>query len=206
VIAVNFRGSIGQDSLWDNFFGPYNSAITLPCLTSPVGLLSRPGNRYEWWGTQSQERPRSRNEWKCKRRLIRLPHDLLLSFFLLTCAIRHRDAGQDHADRETSAVRRRDPNGGNGERGARRRSTRLPDWMRLEQQRGFSMTSSVMQFPLDDCIVNLLDTPGQEDFSELPTPSATDVRCRALERQNKCGAKRGMGIAAEIVFRTGMRE
>ena len=34
------------------------------------------------------------------------------------------------------------------------------DWMRLEQQRGISVTSSVMQFPYRDCIVNLLDTPG----------------------------------------------
>ncbi len=40
------------------------------------------------------------------------------------------------------------------------------DWMRLEQQRGISITSSVMQFPYNDCIVNLLDTPGHEDFSE----------------------------------------
>ncbi len=40
------------------------------------------------------------------------------------------------------------------------------DWMRLEQQRGISVTSSVMQFPYCDCIVNLLDTPGHEDFSE----------------------------------------
>ena len=40
------------------------------------------------------------------------------------------------------------------------------DWMRLEQQRGISVTSSVMQFPYRDWIVNLLDTPGHEDFSE----------------------------------------
>jgi peptide chain release factor 3 len=40
------------------------------------------------------------------------------------------------------------------------------DWMRLEQERGISVTSSVMQFPYGDCIVNLLDTPGHEDFSE----------------------------------------
>ncbi len=40
------------------------------------------------------------------------------------------------------------------------------DWMRLEQQRGISVTSSVMQFPYRNCIVNLLDTPGHEDFSE----------------------------------------
>ena len=40
------------------------------------------------------------------------------------------------------------------------------DWMKLEQQRGISVTSSVMQFPYRDRIVNLLDTPGHEDFSE----------------------------------------
>src|SRR5438876_8368530 len=40
------------------------------------------------------------------------------------------------------------------------------DWMRLEQQRGISITSSVMQFPYREGIVNLLDTPGHEDFSE----------------------------------------
>ncbi|MDH3304613.1 MAG: peptide chain release factor 3 [Gammaproteobacteria bacterium] len=40
------------------------------------------------------------------------------------------------------------------------------DWMALEQQRGISVTSSVMQFPYEDYVVNLLDTPGHEDFSE----------------------------------------
>ncbi len=49
-------------------------------------------------------------------------------------------------------------------RKARRHAT--SDWMKLEQQRGISVTSSVMQFPYADCIVNLLDTPGHEDFSE----------------------------------------
>ncbi|MET0987585.1 MAG: peptide chain release factor 3 [Steroidobacteraceae bacterium] len=40
------------------------------------------------------------------------------------------------------------------------------DWMALEQQRGISVTSSVMQFPYLGRMVNLLDTPGHEDFSE----------------------------------------
>jgi len=40
------------------------------------------------------------------------------------------------------------------------------DWMALEQQRGISVTTSVMQFPYQDSIINLLDTPGHEDFSE----------------------------------------
>ena len=49
-----------------------------------------------------------------------------------------------------------------------RKATRhaTSDWMRLEQQRGISVTSSVMQFPYRESIVNLLDTPGHEDFSE----------------------------------------
>ena len=40
------------------------------------------------------------------------------------------------------------------------------DWMALEQQRGISVTSSVMQFPYQEHVINLLDTPGHEDFSE----------------------------------------
>ena len=40
------------------------------------------------------------------------------------------------------------------------------DWMEVEKQRGISVTSSVMQFEYKDHIVNLLDTPGHEDFSE----------------------------------------
>lgn len=40
------------------------------------------------------------------------------------------------------------------------------DWMALEQQRGISVTTSVMQFPYGDTIINLLDTPGHADFSE----------------------------------------
>jgi peptide chain release factor 3 len=40
------------------------------------------------------------------------------------------------------------------------------DWMSLEQERGISVTSSVMQFPYRERTVNLLDTPGHEDFSE----------------------------------------
>ncbi|AOH36256.1 MAG: peptide chain release factor 3 [Gammaproteobacteria bacterium] len=40
------------------------------------------------------------------------------------------------------------------------------DWMKLEQERGISVTSSVMQFPYDGRIVNLLDTPGHADFGE----------------------------------------
>ena len=40
------------------------------------------------------------------------------------------------------------------------------DWMEMERQRGISVTTSVMQFPYKGRVVNLLDTPGHEDFSE----------------------------------------
>jgi peptide chain release factor 3 len=40
------------------------------------------------------------------------------------------------------------------------------DWMEMEKERGISVTTSVMQFPYMDHTVNLLDTPGHEDFSE----------------------------------------
>ena len=49
-----------------------------------------------------------------------------------------------------------------GKRGPHARS----DWMTMEQERGISVSSSVMQFPYKGRIVNLLDTPGHEDFSE----------------------------------------
>ncbi|WFE67895.1 peptide chain release factor 3 [Thiomicrospira sp. R3] len=40
------------------------------------------------------------------------------------------------------------------------------DWMKMEQERGISVASSVMQFPYKGVMINLLDTPGHEDFSE----------------------------------------
>jgi peptide chain release factor 3 len=40
------------------------------------------------------------------------------------------------------------------------------DWMELEKQRGISITSTVLQFPYSGYVLNLLDTPGHQDFSE----------------------------------------
>ena len=51
------------------------------------------------------------------------------------------------------------------------------DWMEMEKQRGISITTSVMQFPYADCLVNLLDTPGHEDFSEDTYRTLTAVDC-----------------------------
>ena len=42
----------------------------------------------------------------------------------------------------------------------------VSDWMEIEKQRGISVTSSVLQFEYDDYCINILDTPGHQDFSE----------------------------------------
>lgn len=42
----------------------------------------------------------------------------------------------------------------------------VSDWMEIEKQRGISVTSSVMQFNYDNYCINILDTPGHQDFSE----------------------------------------
>ena len=49
-------------------------------------------------------------------------------------------------------------------RGEQRRVT--SDWMELEKQRGISITSTVLQFDYSGSTINLLDTPGHQDFSE----------------------------------------
>ncbi|WP_409421998.1 peptide chain release factor 3 [Pseudaeromonas sp. ZJS20] len=51
------------------------------------------------------------------------------------------------------------------------------DWMAMEKERGISVTTSVMQFPYNACLVNLLDTPGHEDFSEDTYRTLTAVDC-----------------------------
>ncbi|WP_277035922.1 peptide chain release factor 3 [Turicimonas muris] len=54
------------------------------------------------------------------------------------------------------------------------------DWMEVEKQRGISVTSSVMQFQYQDHVINLLDTPGHEDFSEDTYRVLTAVDCAVM--------------------------
>ena len=42
----------------------------------------------------------------------------------------------------------------------------VSDWMEIEKERGISVTSSVLQFEYDGYCINILDTPGHQDFSE----------------------------------------
>ena len=58
-------------------------------------------------------------------------------------------------------------------KGDRRRAR--SDWMKVEQERGISVASSVMTFDYEGCTVNLLDTPGHEDFPEVTYRTLTAV-------------------------------
>ncbi len=66
-------------------------------------------------------------------------------------------------------------------KGERRRAR--SDWMKIEQQRGISVTTSVMTFEYAGCTFNLLDTPGHEDFSEdtYRTLTAVDSAIMVLD-------------------------
>ncbi|MCH2560317.1 MAG: peptide chain release factor 3, partial [Pseudomonadales bacterium] len=59
----------------------------------------------------------------------------------------------------------------------------VSDWMAIEKERGISVTSSVMQFPYENHVINLLDTPGHEDFSEdtYRTLTAVDSALMVLD-------------------------
>ncbi|ADD41046.1 peptide chain release factor 3 [Stackebrandtia nassauensis] len=56
----------------------------------------------------------------------------------------------------------------------------VSDWMAMEQQRGISITSAVLQFSYRDSVVNLLDTPGHADFSEDTYRVLTAVDCAVM--------------------------
>src|SRR5215470_12367884 len=66
-------------------------------------------------------------------------------------------------------------------RGGQRAAT--SDWMELERQRGISITSTVLQFPHREHVLNLLDTPGHRDFSEdtYRVLSAADAAIMVLD-------------------------
>ncbi len=68
-------------------------------------------------------------------------------------------------------------------RARRNQRAATSDWMEMEQERGISITSTVLQFPYKGFTVNLLDTPGHQDFSEdtYRTLMATDSAMMVLD-------------------------
>lgn len=65
-------------------------------------------------------------------------------------------------------------------KGRKGRKAAVSDWMAMEQERGISITASAMQFTYKDTIINVLDTPGHEDFSEDTYRTLTAADCAIM--------------------------
>lgn len=65
-------------------------------------------------------------------------------------------------------------------RGRKGRKAAASDWMAMEQERGISITASAMQFPYKNAIINVLDTPGHEDFSADTYRTLTAADCAIM--------------------------
>src|SRR5437660_3820315 len=65
-------------------------------------------------------------------------------------------------------------------RGRKGRKLAASDWMSMEQERGISITASAMQFTYKDVVINILDTPGHEDFSEDTYRTLTAADCAIM--------------------------
>lgn len=65
-------------------------------------------------------------------------------------------------------------------RGRKGRKAAASDWMAMEQERGISITASAMQFTYKETIINVLDTPGHEDFSEDTYRTLTAADCAIM--------------------------
>ncbi|MFY7843220.1 MAG: peptide chain release factor 3 [Rhabdochlamydiaceae bacterium] len=65
-------------------------------------------------------------------------------------------------------------------KGRKGRKSAASDWMSMEQEKGISITSSAMQFTYKDMIINVLDTPGHEDFSEDTYRTLTAADCAIM--------------------------
>lgn len=78
-------------------------------------------------------------------------------------------------------------------RGRKGRKAAASDWMAMEQERGISITASAMQFIYKNTVINVLDTPGHEDFSEDTYRTLTAADCaimvidaaKGVERQTR---------------------
>src|SRR5699024_6219843 len=81
-----------------------------------------------------------------------------------------------------------------GKKGAR---AAVSDWMEIEKQRGISVTSSVLQFEYNGCCINILDTPGHQDFSEdtYRTLMAADAAVMVID------AAKGVEAQTKKLFR-----
>ncbi|BBZ03874.1 peptide chain release factor 3 [Mycolicibacterium chitae] len=93
--------------------------------------------------------------------------------------ISHPDAGKSTLTEALALHARAITEAGAVHGKAGRRAT-VSDWMEMEKARGISITSTALQFPYRDCVINLLDTPGHADFSEDTYRVLTAVDCAVM--------------------------
>lgn len=79
--------------------------------------------------------------------------------------ISHPDAGKSTLT-EALALHARVISEAGAVHGKAGRKSTVSDWMEMEKARGISVSSTALQFNYDDCVINLVDTPGHSDFSE----------------------------------------
>jgi len=78
------------------------------------------------------------------------------------------------------------------------------DWMELERQRGISVASTVLQFEYENCVVNLLDTPGHNDFSEDTYRVLTAVDAAVMVLDSAKGVESQTRKLFEVCSRRGV--
>lgn len=93
--------------------------------------------------------------------------------------ISHPDAGKSTLT-EALALHARVINEAGAIHGKAGRKSTVSDWMEMEKARGISITSTALQFPYRECVINLLDTPGHADFSEDTYRVLTAVDCAVM--------------------------
>jgi len=93
--------------------------------------------------------------------------------------ISHPDAGKSTLT-EALALHARVISEAGAIHGKAGRKSTVSDWMEMEKARGISITSTALQFPYRDCVINLLDTPGHADFSEDTYRVLTAVDCAVM--------------------------
>ena len=76
------------------------------------------------------------------------------------------------------------------------KKTATSDWMDIEKQRGISVTTSVMEFDYNDYKINILDTPGHQDFAEDTYVVLNDTIVNECDISNLMRMSIGIGNSA----------
>ena len=146
--------------------------------------------------TAPQYRPRSRGAFLEEKALSEFTLEEQIARRRTFAIISHPDAGKTTLTEKLLLYGGAIQQAGivKGKKGAR---AAVSDWMEIEKQRGISVTSSVLQFEYNGCCINILDTPGHQDFSEdtYRTLMAADAAVMVID------AAKGVEAQTKKLFR-----